>query len=292
MQEPLTSKQVARALQVSESSIKRWCDNGVLPVTYTPGGHRRIPLGGLIGFIRSSNHELARPEVLGLPATTGKTVRILARAASQMSEALLRGDEEGCRQIALDLYLAEHPISAICDEVFSKAFDEIGQRWECGEAEVYQERRGCTIVVRVLSELRTLLPSTTANSPIAIGSSPESDPYNLATTMAELVLRESGWNAMSLGNDLPFATLAAAINQHQPRLFWLSVSHIDNTEKFLDGYQTFYDTFSADVAFVVGGRALVAEMRQKMRYAAYCDNLQHLEAFARTLHLPSEVSKT
>jgi excisionase family DNA binding protein len=277
MQEPLTSKQVARALQVSESSIKRWCDKGVLPVAYTAGGHRRIPLSGLIDFLRSSKHELAKPEVLGLPATTGQTVRVLDRAASQMSEALLRGDDEGCRRIVLDLYLAQHAVSRICDEVFSKAFDEIGQRWENGDAEVYQERRGCMIVLRVLNELRTLLPTPAADAPTAIGGAPEGDPYNLGTTMAELVLREEGWNANSLGNNLPFGTLAAAIKENGPRLFWISASHIDNDGDFLNGYQNLYDSFGGDVAFVVGGRALVAEIRQKMKYAAYCDNLQHLE---------------
>ena len=96
-----------------------------------------------------------------------------------MSEALLRGDDEGCRRIALDLYLAEHPISRICDEMFSKAFDEIGKRWECGDAEVYQERRGCMIVVRVLNELRSLLPTPGADAPIAISGASEGDPYTL-----------------------------------------------------------------------------------------------------------------
>ena len=41
--------------------------------------------------------------------------------------------------------------------------------------------------------------------------------------------------------------------------------------------------FGLDVAFVVGGRALTEPIRQQMKYAAYCDNLQHLEAFAQTL---------
>ena len=72
MHEPLSPKQVARAIQVSESSIKRWCDKGVIPTKYTAGGHRRIPLGGLMDFLRSTKHTIAQPEILGLPATTGR----------------------------------------------------------------------------------------------------------------------------------------------------------------------------------------------------------------------------
>jgi hypothetical protein len=68
-----TPKQVTRAIQVSESSVKRWCDKGVIPTHYTAGGHRRVPLSGLLDFLRSTKQQLVRPEVLGLPATTRQT---------------------------------------------------------------------------------------------------------------------------------------------------------------------------------------------------------------------------
>jgi hypothetical protein len=77
-----------------------------------------------------------RPELLGLPATTGQTSRVVDRAAGPLTEALVHGDEEQCRQIIFDLYLAEHRLSAICDQVFARAFEAIGQRWERGDAEV------------------------------------------------------------------------------------------------------------------------------------------------------------
>ena len=86
MRELLTPKQVARAIQVSESSVKRWCDKGAIPTRYTAGGHRRIPLSGLMQFLRATKHELIAPEVIGLPATSGRTGRVIARAREQMIE--------------------------------------------------------------------------------------------------------------------------------------------------------------------------------------------------------------
>lgn len=279
----LTPKQVARAIQVSESSVKRWCDKGVIPTQYTAGGHRRIPISGLADFLRTAKHQLVRPEVLGLPATCGQSPRALDRAHMQLTEALLAGDEDQARQIVLDLYLAEHSLSAICDLVIARAFEQIGQRWQCGEAEIFAERRGCQLALRMLHELRAMIPPPPMDAPLAIGAAAQGDQYHLATTMVELVLRDTKWQATSLGNNLPFSTLAAAVRQQRPRLLWLSASHMIQRDQFLREYMELYDQFSLDVAFVVGGRALTEDLRQQMKYAAYCDNLQHLEAFAQTL---------
>lgn len=283
MRDILTPKQVARAIAVSESSVKRWCDNGVIPTQYTAGGHRRITISGLLEFLRGGKHELIHPEALGLPPTSGQTVRVLDRAREQMTEALIAGDEPRCRQITIDLYLAEQSISAICDSIFAAAFREIGDRWACGDAEVYQERWGCEISLRVLHELRSLLPNPSAESPLAIGGAASGDQYQLGTTMAELVLRDEAWNAISVGANLPFTTLAAAIREHRPKLFWVSCSHIVDESEFLHSYGALYEEFGLDVAFVVGGYALTEQLRQQMKYSAYCDNMQHLEGFARTL---------
>ena len=284
MRDIVSPKQAARAIDVSESSVKRWCDKGVIHTEYTAGGHRRIPIGAFLKFLASSNRQLIRPELLGLPATTGQTVRVIDRAAQQLTSALVQGDEASCRAILLDLYLAEHSVARICDLVIAAAFEEIGSRWECGDADVYQERHGCEITLRVLYELRALIPPPPVDAPIAIGGATEGDQYRLGTNVVELVLRDAKWNAVSLGDNLPFQSLGAAIEQHRPRLFWISASHIADEEQFLAEYQELYDSFGLDVAFVVGGRALAEPIRQQMQYAAYCDNLQHLEAFAQTLH--------
>ena len=101
--------------------------------------------------------------------------------------------------------------------------------------------------------------------------------------MAELVLRDAGWNASSLGDNLPLKTLGEAIKAHRPRLFWLSCSHLEDDASFIREYNALFDEFGMEVAFVVGGRALTEPIRQRLRYSAFCDNMQHLVAFVQTL---------
>jgi methanogenic corrinoid protein MtbC1 len=105
----------------------------------------------------------------------------------------------------------------------------------------------------------------------------------LPTAMVELALRPQGWRAYSLGSRLPFATLATAIKDANPQIIWLSVSHIDDEQQFLAEYRAFHEQVCAEVAVVVGGRALSESLRSQMGYAAFCDKLQHLEVFAETL---------
>jgi methanogenic corrinoid protein MtbC1 len=117
-----------------------------------------------------------------------------------------------------------------------------------------------------------------------MGGTIEGDAYCLPSAMAELVLRQSGFQATSLGTGIPFESLTRAVESTRPLLFWLSVSHLREGLDFLSQFATLSAACaSVGTALVVGGRALVDDLRRQMTYAAYCDNMQHLESFAKVL---------
>ena len=280
----LTPKQVAQAIGVSESSLKRWCDQGILTSVRTAGQHRRLALDDVIQFLRESGHRLVRPELLGLPATTGRGATVVGRARQQLRDALLAGDEAQCRRIVFDLYLAGQSTCDICDRVLAAAFHEIGDGWQCGEVSIYRERRACEIALKALHELRLAMRTPPDEAPLAIGGTLEHDFYQLPTNMVEIVLAEAGWRATSYGSMLPAATLGQAVLDSRPQLLWISVSCIESIPEFLAEYGRLYQTAAdAGTAVVVGGRALTEEIRQQMVYSAFCDNLRHLVTFAATM---------
>lgn len=283
MSQLLTPKQVAQAIGVSESSLKRWCDRGLIGATRTAGGHRRLRLDDVLEFLRQSGHRIVRPDLLSLPSNTGHGATVVNRAREQMREALLIGDEDQCRRIVFDLHLGGQPAAEIFDRVIAGAFYDIGDRWSCGEAEIYQERRACDICQRVLTELRAAIPPADETAPRALGGAPQCDPYTLPTAMAEIVLRQAGWRAESLGARLPFRTLAAAIRDEQPHIFWLSVSYLDDPQQFIDEFREFQQQVRGEAAIIVGGQALTDSVRRQMEYSAFGDGMQHLDAFAKTL---------
>ncbi len=279
----VSPKQVSRAIGVSESSLKRWCDQGLIATVRTAGGHRKMAISEVLRFARDHGQTLVAPEVLGLPPVSDHATSGLTEGVGRLVDALLAGDEHRARRVVIDLYFAKHSRSVIFDEVIAASFREIGDRWACHSADVYQERRGCEIAMRILFDLRRF-QTPPPGKWMATGGTIEGDQYALPSTMAELILRDAGFQATTLGTSIPFTSLIRAVHETRPKLFWLSVSHIRPDLDFIAEFAELSKACkTTGAALVVGGRALTMELRQRMTYSAFCDNMQHLEAFAMTL---------
>jgi excisionase family DNA binding protein len=63
-------KQVSLALDVSESTVKRWCDRGKINFLRTAGGHRRMRQLDVIEFLRANRQKLVKPEWIGLNSSS------------------------------------------------------------------------------------------------------------------------------------------------------------------------------------------------------------------------------
>lgn len=270
---------------VSESSLKRWVDKGLIQAEKTGGGHRRLHLDSVLNYARNAGKSITRPELIGLPEGLGSTSLNGNSANHEFEKALASGDETTARRIVLDLYMNNTSVATICDTVIAPAFQSIGDMWQCGSMEVYEERRACETCSRVIHELRRAVGTGKIDGPIAMGGTLDGDPYTLAACMSELVLRDCGWRANSLGNMLPFDTLCKALERDRPRLMWLSVTSIRDVDRFVAGFNVLFDTATSYGAVIaVGGQALSADIRRLLRYTTHCDNFRHLEAFATTLN--------
>lgn len=280
METLLSPKQVAQALRVSESSVKRWCDKGSIVTTYTEGGHRRIRMGDLAEFVRANRLGVHDFVPMGLVPTLPAQVDGQI-ACDQVLQAMLEGDEDRCSNLVLEMYLAKLPIHRICDSVIARALHRIGEEWACGTAAIYQERLSCKVIQRVLHRLQMLVPEVPDKAPTALGCSAEGDPYSLGTTMVELVLRESGWRAFSLGENIPLEDLANAIERHQPHIVWLSCSCISDSKSFVDRFQILYDRFHASgVLFAIGGQALTSDLIDKIPHDLHGTTMKDIYEFA------------
>ena len=280
----VSPKQLAKAIGVSESSVKRWCDDSQLQATYTPGGHRRIKVAEALDFIRRSNHGLVDPRSIGLPVNLGKNSVEFSNASELLTAALIDGEEANCRRIILDLYLQNTPLETIFDQVLVPAFVQIGDKWGCGEVAIYQERSACLICNKLLISLEETIPSP-ATAPLAIGGTLTGDFYEIPTQMVSLIGRQQGFQTKSLGANLPGSTILEAVEKFAPKWVWLSVSYIAEKNYFLTEVNQLWEKLSAQgVHLVLGGRALTTEMKSGISYTTCCDSMTDLANFLKIMN--------
>ena len=140
------------------------------------------------------------------------------------------------------------------------------------------------LVRKTLHELSRVLPAPARDAPLALTATLEGDPYALPVALAELVLRDAGWNATSLGSGNPAQSLRAAIDDLSPRLLCVSASVIDDAQAFTADCNALYEHAHArGTALALGGRALTRELRDRIRYSAYCESMSALVGFAESL---------
>ncbi len=281
----VNTTQVAKALGLSVSTVKRWVDDGVLPAHKTAGGHRKLLLADVLELARRG--DLPHADLSHL-ADTSRRTRLVAptEVPAELYRSLLVGDIMQTRFLIQGEFRRGTSIENLADQIIGPAMTRIGQDWEMGKIDVMEEHRASQLCKAVLYELKAVLEERAGkNRPRTVGGASENDHSVLPTLLAQMVLLDAGWDAVDLGPNTPLHSLAKAINELRPKLLWLSVGHLDNEEEFVSGYRALYQKAEkAGVAVAIGGRALVESLRSKIPYTTYCDGLGHLAAFARTLH--------
>ncbi|MGD9633063.1 MAG: B12-binding domain-containing protein [Pirellulales bacterium] len=281
----VSTAQAAEALGVSVSSVKRWVEDGILPAQKTAGGHRKLLLADVMEIARQG--KLPARDVPGLKLTFKKN-RLPSPASLErhLYPALLAGDGATVRSIFQGAYQAGMTIESLADEVIAPAMKKIGADWATGKIDVMHEHRASQVCAAALFELKAILEArAVANRPIAVGGALEGDFSVLPSLLAQMVLLDSGWDAINLGPSTPVGSFRRAVLDLKPRLLWVSLSHLVDEADFKRQFRELYrDAEQTGVAVVVGGRALSDQLRGTIPYTAHGDTLSHLAAFARTLN--------
>lgn len=278
----LKTQQLADALGVSVSSVKRWVDSGVLEATRTTGKHRLVALSSALLFARREKFPV--DGLLALAEPTAPTT-IDESLCTQLLELLKAGHERAAVSLIVGAYHAGQGIVELADRLIRPTMERIGQGWFLGQWEIYEEHQATGLILSTLSGInQSLIQAATTDRPIALGASPEGDPYDLPRLLAEIAVREVGWDVRNLGGNLPLRSLAVATRKYVPKLIFISASRIDDRALFINDYAYFYEAANqVDAAVILGGRAFHPELRSRLVFASFGDRMAHLSEFARRL---------
>jgi len=244
----LSTRELADALGVSESSVKRWVDGGKIMAWRTEGGHRRIELSEAMRFIRASGTPLIRPEILDLPE-----VAAVRSTKKRLVSYLRDGNSVGARGWLMARYLEGSTIAELCDGPIREAMHKLGELWGHDEPGVHVEHRGTDVCLQAVAQLRSMISTPAATAPAALGGAPAGDPYLIPSQLAAMTLTEVGMRAINLGPDTPVAALDAAVAAYQPKLVWASIS-TPLVPTRARSIKDWYATLPSSITVVVGGQ--------------------------------------
>ena len=278
----LSPRELADALGVSESSLKRWVDSGKLTAFRTEGGHRRIAVSEALRFIRETRAPVARPELLGMPE-----VALGQRSGNDsLLHCLLEGDVAGTRGFLLARHLEGSSVAELADGPVRQAMEQIGELWLQGKHGIFIEHRATDTCLQAVAYLRAMIDPP-ENAPLAVGGVPEDDTHMLQSFIAATVLASTGLRVVNLGADTPLAAFQHAVEHHHPRLVWVSACMPINPAR-AKTIRKWLASLGPSVATVVGGQSAEAIAEKGVTHVT---GMSELAAFAsRTLASPTRLA--
>ena len=215
MNKVYTTSSAAEVLGVSEATIKRWADAGLLKCARTPGGHRKFDAPDVLGFLIAPGPEVATAP---LPPHRLDAAQIEARAL------MLRGDAERLVSIITVRRAADSTVAQVLDDVIAPALNDIGDCWAAGTLTAAEEHLASNTVIDTLARVR---PMTTRFPPAgerALSACMADEQHDIGARMVALVLGELGYEASTLGANVPVGALALMVARMRPAIVALSAS--------------------------------------------------------------------
>jgi excisionase family DNA binding protein len=280
----LKTQTVARALGLGVSTVKRWVDAGSIKAVRTAGKHRLIPRAEAIRVARGLGID---PTVLlrieGIPSA--EFAGFDETSCDRLCQLFREGKSRQASVLIHSIYNSGCGAVTLADQVIRPAMTRIGHGWMAGILDIYEEHQASHVVASALTELiARVAGEQPASGPLALGATTEGDPYVLSSLLAELALREMGWEVRNLGVNLPLRSLANATLQYRPKLVVLSINYLRDPDGFVGEYRSFYETATrCGTAVILGGQALVDDLRSRLVYTAFGDRMIILAEFARRL---------
>lgn len=291
----LTSRETARLIGVSEASVKRWADSGLLPATKTAGGHRRFRPEDVAIFKRSGLSEEGPRAIKRLfPARLrGRQVESKEAFGSEDEAALVEdtfrslmdGRAEEVSALLVNLHLRGHTVAAIADGFLCAAMSRIGDLWHRGEISVAQEHVATRTALTALHDLKMVLDLPAEKRLVALCCSTEEDFHDLPLQLAMLTLESCGLEVFNLGTSTPFFALAESVLRFRPHLVCIASTILHSLDRAAREYAEFHKAAQrARVSIVMGGAGFSnAEVRKRFPADLHADNFRQLETFVAAL---------
>lgn len=227
----LSTADVARLFNVTETTVKRWADEGTLKCQKTPGGHRKYEMKHVVDFADKNNFDPVG--TLSLVNDTKFDTRIQVGIISRNFATL--ADEFVTRALSRDRtdlfmflsYLYEHRVSLwdIYDLVLRPGMKEIGDRWASGRIGINHEHRASHETLDALARLQSQIHIEPHTGFSVVCACLGEEMHEIGLRCASYLFESEGWTTHYLGARTPVESVLASIEELRPSVACFSVTH-------------------------------------------------------------------
>jgi len=252
----LTTKDVARLCKVSDATVKRWEEAGLIRSERTSGGHRRFRAEEVARFQKESK--------LGLKQSPGdESVHTAANrrkispeiADTELFNSLVTGKEEEVANLLIKDFLDGATVPEIFDTAVSGSMKRIGDLWFEGKLSVAQEHLATRAAMCAVHKLRHSVPVADPCGKLLFCFATEGDFHELSTHLVQMVFESEGWEVMNFGSNTPLYSVVEEIKHHSPDLICISSTVMADVERLSHDYDSFIRKIrSLKIPVVLGGK--------------------------------------
>jgi excisionase family DNA binding protein len=256
----ISTQEVAGLFRVTETTVKRWADEGIIPCVKSPGGHRKFRLPDVIGFAEKQGYPVSGTLEPPLSEAQMDQVRFAIHSqnyhtlAEVLFEEALQADPGGLYQLLL--YISKHNVklSTIADEVLRPPMVRIGELWKAGKLRIDQEHRASAAVTGAMIRLAPELHRKDPNGMLAVCACLEGERHEIGLRGMAFALEAEGWTVHYLGADTPYRTVAQYVGKAKPQLLAVSFAAPKPDDAMQKGFATVARAVrGAGGKFVAGG---------------------------------------
>ena len=268
----ISTKGVAAVLGVSEATVKRWADAGMLRCFRTRGGHRKFRLRDVKAFL--ADEEVAQPPPKPPAPTTELTPQ-----QREVHDLALAGDVDGLVSFIANEHLRGVSLASMFDNVVAPALRDIGAGWSSGMLSIAQEHVAANAIADMLARVRPLVERRSRQDKgRALCACVGDEHHDIAVRMVALVLVEQGYRPTVLGGTVPSGDLARMMAGERPSLIALSASACSSLESLRGDLGVLASAANTSRTKIVVGGGGFAQLATLPAVVRRIDTLEELAA--------------
>ena len=284
----ISTREVADLLAVTDTTIKRWTNNGQLKCVKTLGGHRKYLLSEVENFAKVNNIPISG---VTTPLRKGELEKLgfaiysknMSKAVEVIMEEILQGDREGTFESLMYLVKNRMKFGDIIDDIIRPAMENVGYLWETKKLEVEQEHLASDTIKTALSRLVVYLPRQRAKNIKVLLACSEGETHDIGLQALAYELELNGYGIHYLGANTPFKSLVKAVKVEKPNYIFLSASAPSIPEKdFIKGFKSLTKAAKGiNAKLAVGGGYFLKLDKNAVNCDCTADSLKETISFIR-----------